>query len=168
VHVTHDLREAEEIADRIALISHGTIEQISTPAALFFNPVNESVSEFIGMPNIIECEQSRILDSGLVEVASDGLRMVLPCEEEHIKKVAIPPDGVYLSNTKPPGPALNRFTGTVEEIKRHNSMVRVRVSIGHTSLLSELPVSTFEEMAVEKGKQVHVIVKMGRLRYVAS
>ncbi len=31
VYVTHDLREAEEIADRIALMSHGRIEQISAP-----------------------------------------------------------------------------------------------------------------------------------------
>jgi ABC-type sugar transport system ATPase subunit len=31
VYVTHDLREAEEIADRIALMSHGRIEQVSTP-----------------------------------------------------------------------------------------------------------------------------------------
>lgn len=168
VHVTHDLREAEEIADRIALISNGSIEQISTPASLFFNPANESVSEFIGMPNIIECKHSRILDSGLVEVASDGLRMVLPYEGNHIKRIAIPPDGVYISNSRPPGPALNRFRGTVENIKKHNSMVRVKVSIGHNILLSELPANTFEEMAIEEGKKVHVIVKMGRLRYIAS
>ena len=35
LHVTHDLGEAKEIADRIALISNGTIEQIATPSALF-------------------------------------------------------------------------------------------------------------------------------------
>lgn len=168
VHVTHDLREAEEIADRIAFISNGSIEQVSTPAALFFNPVNESVSEFIGMPNIIECKQSRVLASGLVEIASDDLRMVLPYEGNHIKKIAIPPDGIYISNTRPLGPALNRFTGTVAEVKRHNSMVRVKVSIGKNSLLSELPASAFDEMALEMGKKVHVVVKMGRLRYVDS
>jgi ABC-type sulfate/molybdate transport systems ATPase subunit len=39
LHVTHDLREAEELADRIALISNGTIEQVASPDELFFNPV---------------------------------------------------------------------------------------------------------------------------------
>lgn len=109
VYVTHDLREAEEIADRIAVISKGRIEQVSTPKELFFDPRNKSVAEFIGMPNIIECTRSRVLASGLVEVESDDLRIVLPYDNSNIAKIAIPPDDIYISDTKPPGPALNRF-----------------------------------------------------------
>ena len=168
LYVTHDLREAEEIADRIALISNGNIEQVSTPQGLFFNPLNESVSEFIGMPNIIECEQSHVLASGLVEVVSGDIRMVLPYDGNKIKKIAIPPDDIYISDERPPGPALNRFTGMVQEIRRHNSTVRVRVSIGKNSLLAELPVSAFNEISVEEGKEVHVVIKLRRLRYVES
>jgi ABC-type Fe3+/spermidine/putrescine transport system ATPase subunit len=166
VHVTHDLREAEEVADRIALISNGRIEQVSTPQGLFFNPLNEAVSEFIGMPNIIECKQSRVLASGLVEVASDDIRMVLPYDGNGIKRIAIPPDDIYLSNVRPPGPALNRFVGRVEEITEHHSTVRVRLSVGKTSLFAELPVSAFNEISLEKGEDVHVVIKLRRLRYV--
>ncbi|MBN1107014.1 MAG: ABC transporter ATP-binding protein [Deltaproteobacteria bacterium] len=168
VHVTHDLREAEEMADRIAFMSNGGIEQISTPQGLFFNPLNEAVSEFIGMPNILECKQSRVLASGLVEVASDDIRMVLPYDGNGIKRIAIPPDDIYLSNARPPGPALNRFIGTVEEITEYHSTVRVRLSVGKTSLLAELPVSAFNELCLEKGKGVHVVIKLRRLRYVES
>jgi ABC-type Fe3+/spermidine/putrescine transport system ATPase subunit len=164
VQVTHDLREAEEIADRIALMSNGNIEQVSTPSALFFNPSSESVSEFIGMPNIMECRQSRILASGLVEVVCDGLRMVIPYEGDHIRKIAIPPDGICISGVRSTGPALNRFTGTIEKITCYNSMVRIRVLIGGKSLLSEMPAAAFEKIALEKGKEVHVVIKLGRLR----
>jgi ABC-type Fe3+/spermidine/putrescine transport system ATPase subunit len=168
VHVTHDLKEAEEIADRIAFISNGTIEQVAMPADFFFNPANASVAEFIGMPNILECEQTGTLASGLVEIVSDELKIILPCDGNHIRKIAIPPDGIYLSDVRTPGPALNRFTGTVEEITRYNASVRVRVLIGKNKLVSEMPASAFENMAIEKGAKVHGAIKMGRLRYKGS
>jgi molybdopterin-binding protein len=168
VYVTHDLREAEEIADRIALMSNGKVEQVSSPKDFFFNPRNERVSEFVGMPNIIECTQSRVLASGLVEVFSDEMRMVLPYDGNYVRKIAIPPDDIYISDVKPPGPALNRFIGTVEEITRYNSTVRVKVSIGKKTLLAELPISAFDEMSVEEGKEVHVVIKLRRLRYAES
>lgn len=168
VQVTHDLREAEEIADRIAFMANGSIQQVSTPAALFFNPANECVSEFIGKPNIIECRQSRVLASGLVEVIAGDLRIVVPHENGRIRKIAIPPDGVYLSGTRPPGPALNRFTGRIEEVVSHNAMMRVRVLIGKSRLLSEMPATALEGLSLETGKEVHVVIKMGRLRYVMA
>lgn len=168
VYVTHDLREAEEIADRIAFMSNGKVEQVSTPHEFFFNPQNECVSEFVGMPNIIECTQSRVLASGLVEVVSGDMKMVLPYEGNDIRRIAIPPDDIYVSNARPPGPALNRFTGTVQEITSLQSTVRVRVSVGEKSLLAELPVSAFNEISLEKGKEAHVVIKLRRLRYVES
>ncbi|MEF3169407.1 MAG: ABC transporter ATP-binding protein [Deltaproteobacteria bacterium] len=164
IHVTHDLREAEEIADRIAFIANGAIEQVATPSAFFFDPANASVAEFIGMPNILECQQTRTLASGLVEVIANDMKIILPYDGGHIRKIAIPPESVFISDIRPPGPALNRFVGTVEEITRHNSSVRVRVLIGKNRLLSELPASTFENMSIEKGIKVHGIIKIGRLR----
>lgn len=163
VHVTHDLREAEEIADRIAFIANGAIEQVATPSAFFFDPANASVAEFIGMPNIIECECTRALATGLVEITANDLKIILPFEGNHIRKIAIPPDGVFISDVRPPGPALNRFIGTVEEISRNHATVRLNVSIGKNMLLSELPASSFESMSIEKGTKVHGVIKMSRL-----
>mgnify|MGYP005842978023 CR=1 FL=1 len=64
VHVTHDLKEAARISDRIAFMANGSIEQVATPAAFFFYPANTFVAEFIGMPNIFEGRQPRPLASG--------------------------------------------------------------------------------------------------------
>lgn len=160
VHVTHDLKEAEEIADRIAFISNGVIEQVSAPLGFFFNPVNANVAEFFGMPNILECEQTRTLVSGLVEVVSDELKIIFPHDGGGIQKIAIPPDGIIISDVRPPGSALNRFIGTVEEITRYHASVRVRVRIGRNRLLTELPASTFGNMAIEKGTTVYGIIRI--------
>lgn len=168
VYVTHDLREAEESADRIAFMSNGEIQQVSSPAGLFFSPLNRVVSEFTGMPNILKCEKSRVLSPGLVEVVSDAIRVVLPYDGDKIKKIAISPDDIYISNVRPPGPWLNRFIGTVEEITRHDSKVQVKVSVGKNDLTAELPVTAFDEMSIEKGGRVHVVIKLRRLRYAEA
>jgi ABC-type Fe3+/spermidine/putrescine transport system ATPase subunit len=168
VHVTHDLKEAERISDRIAFISNGSIEQVATPSAFFFDPANSSVAEFIGMPNILECQQTRTLTSGLVEIVSDELKIILPCKCSRIRKVAIPPDAVDVSDAEPAEPLLNHFVGTVEKITQHNSTVKLQVSVGRNRLFSELPASAFENMSIVRGTKVHGTIKMNRLRYIES
>jgi sulfate transport system ATP-binding protein len=48
VLVTHDQEEAMEVADHIAIISHGRLEQVGTPAECYDHPVNEFVLRFLG------------------------------------------------------------------------------------------------------------------------
>jgi ABC-type sulfate/molybdate transport systems ATPase subunit len=168
VFVIHDLLGAEEIADRIAIIHKGRIEQVASPETIFFHPGTDVVSEFIGRPNILTCDQCRVLSSGLVEITSGDMRMVLPYEGDMIGKIAISPHDIYVSNTKPPGPAINRYEAVVTEIVRHRSLVRVRVAIGKTSLVAELAESIFDEMDIAEGSEIYVVVKLRRLRYVES
>ncbi|MBA4418733.1 MAG: hypothetical protein C0392_12620 [Syntrophus sp. (in: bacteria)] len=165
VFVMHDLLGAEEIADRIAIIHKGRIEQVASPTDIFFQPKTAIVNEFIGMPNILNCDVCRILSSGLIEVMCGEMRIVLPYEGTTIKKIAIPPHDIYISDAKPPGPELNRYTGIITEIIPLRSIVRVKVLIGGNTLLAELPMETFVEMNLEKGGEVFAIVKLRRLRY---
>ncbi|RDU37164.1 glycine/betaine ABC transporter ATP-binding protein [Neobacillus piezotolerans] len=48
VFVTHDMREALKLGDRICVMKEGEIVQISTPNELLTNPVNDFVREFVG------------------------------------------------------------------------------------------------------------------------
>ena len=48
VLVTHDQEEAMQVADRIALVNRGRIEQIGTPRELYEQPANEFVLTFVG------------------------------------------------------------------------------------------------------------------------
>ncbi len=166
VFVIHDLRGAEEIADRIAIMHKGAIEQIARPSDILFHPATDVVSEFVGMPNILKCDEYRVLSSGLVEIATGDLKMVLPYEGDKIGKIAISPYDIYISNTKPPGPTLNRYRGSVAEIVRFHSLVRVKVSIGRTRLVAEVPENVFDDMDLKEGSNVHVVIKLRRLRYV--
>lgn len=51
VFVTHDQEEAMEVADRIAVMNLGRIEQVGDPREIYENPANEFVMQFVGPVN---------------------------------------------------------------------------------------------------------------------
>ena len=65
VYVTHDQREAMSLADRIAVMKNGEIQQVGTPMEIYTNPVNKFIAEFIGEPpmNFIHCHLKSNNDS---------------------------------------------------------------------------------------------------------
>ena len=56
VYVTHDQVEAMGMGDRIAVIDHGKIRQVGTPAEIYDDPADEFVATFVGTPpmNLVE------------------------------------------------------------------------------------------------------------------
>jgi len=60
VHVTHDQEEAMTMADTVALMHDGKIEQMGSPADLYDNPKSVFVANFLGQSNLID---GKIVDS---------------------------------------------------------------------------------------------------------
>jgi ABC-type Fe3+/spermidine/putrescine transport system ATPase subunit len=54
IYVTHDQAEAFAVADRIAVLNAGRLEQIAAPSELYSQPASEFVARFLGMPNVIK------------------------------------------------------------------------------------------------------------------
>ncbi len=63
--VTHDQEEALEIADGIAIINNGGLEQVGTPSELYDNPANAFVLEFLGPATYLDGEAVRPHDLAL-------------------------------------------------------------------------------------------------------
>jgi spermidine/putrescine transport system ATP-binding protein len=56
VHVTHDQEEAMTMADTIAVMNKGVIEQLGAPAELYDAPATTFVSNFLGQSNLVKAE----------------------------------------------------------------------------------------------------------------
>jgi iron(III) transport system ATP-binding protein len=56
IYITHDQAEAMALADRIAVISHGHLEQLATPSQLYREPATEMVAQFIGGRTLVPAE----------------------------------------------------------------------------------------------------------------
>jgi putative spermidine/putrescine transport system ATP-binding protein len=66
VFVTHDQEEALTIADRIAVMKEGILQQVDTPAALYARPQTLFVADFIGAMNLVPArvEAGHMLTAG--------------------------------------------------------------------------------------------------------
>ncbi|MGH2595643.1 MAG: ABC transporter ATP-binding protein [Actinomycetota bacterium] len=61
IYVTHDQTEGMTLGDRVAVLSHGVLQQLATPRELYARPVNLFVAGFIGSPgmNLVEARLRR-------------------------------------------------------------------------------------------------------------
>jgi len=164
IYVTHNLTEAEEMADRIVVMEQGKIEQIGKADEIFFSPKNKRVSEFIGAPNILDCNRYQNLGKGIAEVDCGGLSIIIPDEGKKVKKIAMLPRDMYIAEIKPPGPDVNRFEGVITDINITNDIVRLKVKAGRNSLLAELPYHIFNRMNLEIGKEIFFILKLRNIK----
>jgi spermidine/putrescine transport system ATP-binding protein len=82
VFVTHDQEEAMTMADRIAVMRHGRIEQLGTPEELYERPATEFVAGFLGVSNLLDAEiigrngvmaELRLADGNLVRATAGTL-----------------------------------------------------------------------------------------------
>ncbi len=72
VYVTHDQEEAMSLADRIAVLNEGRLEQLGTPPEIYRRPASRFVADFIGHANFLD-----VTVEGDVAVLPDGTRV--PC-----------------------------------------------------------------------------------------
>jgi len=164
IHITHDLMEAMEMADILAVVREGRVEQVAPPEEMLFYPKGEGVADFIGAPNILDCDYCRDLGQGIVEVGCGGIKLTVPHEGGHVRKVAILPRHVYLSETRPPGLSVNGFQAVVNSITTAGNTVKIRVEVAGIGLMAELPSYIYEEMDLAVGSEVFLILRMRRIR----
>lgn len=164
LYVTHELAEAEEMADRLAIIHRGQIEQVGRPEEVFFWPANEKVAAFIGAPNILQCDSTRTLVHGLIEVSCGGLPIVVPHNGGSVQRIALFPRDIYVSPMKPPGPEVNRFKGVISDIKAFPELVRLTVKVRSNPLVAEMPRHVFGSLGLEVGQEIFLIMKLRKIR----
>ncbi len=121
VLVTHDQEEAMTMASRLAVMNHGAIAQVSTPAGLYEYPATRFVAEFIGATNLFEGRiASQEEDEGTVRVHCDALGTeILARHSDPIPvgtpvSVSVRPEKIDVHETRPE--ADNVAVGQVAEI----------------------------------------------------
>lgn len=77
VHVTHDQEEAMTMADTVAVMNAGRVEQLGSPTDLYENPQTTFVANFLGTSNLIEAEVDTRNGDDIVLKAGGG-KLVLP------------------------------------------------------------------------------------------
>ena len=79
IYVTHDQHEAMVVADRIAVMNRGRIEQLDTADALYHSSATEFVARFIGLANVIEAHVIGAVEPGFARVRCGLGEVVARC-----------------------------------------------------------------------------------------
>jgi multiple sugar transport system ATP-binding protein len=88
-YVTNDQLEALSLADRIAVLNKGVLQQVDTPENIYEHPINRFVASFIGSPTMNMLESSPNGD-GDMSLAAEGWRLgVSPAAWAAIQKAGV-------------------------------------------------------------------------------
>ena len=156
VFVTHDQEEALELADRVAVLNHGVIEQEGTPEQVLEHPATPFVMSFLGTVNIFH---------GRVE-AGRGIFGPLAVDYAH----ADPAPRPAAAYTRPHEFDVSRSdTGggmwtILEESTLAGAMVKLELAVPDgPAIRAELGRDQFERLGLQPGDRVYVVPRKVRV-----
>ena len=104
LHVTHDQEEAMTMADTVAVMNQGRIEQMGAPEELYESPQTAFVATFLGQSNLFGGEVTGTT-ANVVSVSASGYELRVPSDRavahRGVVTVGIRPEKVSLHSTKP-------------------------------------------------------------------
>jgi putative spermidine/putrescine transport system ATP-binding protein len=139
VYVTHDQEEALSIADRIAVMADGRIEQVGRPEEIYGAPRTEFVADFIGIANLLAC---RVVSAseGLVDWAGLTLRVPPGGLRDGARVViSVRPEQLTIAGPVSAGGDGNRLEGVVEVATFLGAVVRAEVLVAGRTFFVDVP-----------------------------
>ncbi|SCB18619.1 ABC transporter ATP-binding protein [Rhizobium multihospitium] len=133
VVVTHDQEEAMTMADRIAVMSHGKVVQVATPAEIYEAPNCRFVADFIGDVNILDGNVTAA-QSGIVEISVDAGFTVRTASGDTPSSgsrasLAIRPEKLRVTPRAPANASVNAAEGEIWDIAYLGDMTVFHVKL---------------------------------------
>jgi multiple sugar transport system ATP-binding protein len=139
VYVTHDQLEAMAMADKIAVMNHGVIEQFASPREIYRRPASLFVADFIGSPPMNFIRLRGALKAGDTAVKAADTKIDVPRIAESL------PEGDLVLGVRPEDVRIgvkSGLAGVVFESEYHGTtqivaieaagaMIKARVPAGH-------------------------------------
>jgi multiple sugar transport system ATP-binding protein len=169
VYVTHDQLEAMAMADKIAVMNRGVIEQFATPQEIYDQPATMFVADFIGSPPMNFLPFRAGLSAGTASVRVNGADIAVPRIVEDVAEaelaLGIRPEHIRFSDAA-------RLRGTVFGAEYLGTTQIVTVTTEHgpvkARLSSEIPARVGEIVGLELRAERLSIFDRGSGRAVRS
>lgn len=146
VYVTHDQLEAMAMADKIAVMNHGIIEQFGTPQEIYNRPATMYVADFIGSPPMNFLRFTAGLQKGARSVVVDGVDISVP--EIHLDlaeselALGVRPEDISFSDVSPLRGAVfgSEYHGTnqIVAVEMGKGLVKARVPADQNFRIGEI------------------------------
>ena len=159
VFVTHDQEEAFEVADLVAIMHRGHIEQVGSPRQIFEEPANPFVMDFLGNVNVFHGHVQR------GRAVLGGLEVSYPQHPHDVSRAAtafVRSHELDLLRESDGRPSIQ---GRVAHINPAGPVVKVRVHAADFGVLLtiDLTPERYAELALKVGDTVHVVPRQLRV-----
>ncbi|MET1101862.1 MAG: ABC transporter ATP-binding protein [Pyrodictiaceae archaeon] len=165
IYVTHDQVEAMSMADRIAVMRAGRLQQYAEPEVLYNKPVNLFVAGFIGSPPMNFIEGSIIEEDGEYYFESEGLKLKLSKDLGELVAsnstdviLGIRPEHIKVITS---GEADNAIDATVYVIEPLGRDLVINVKVGDTLL----KVLSAPGLKLEPGQKVKLVFPEEKMHF---
>jgi sulfate transport system ATP-binding protein len=151
VFVTHDQDEALDLADRVAVLNHGQIEQVGTPYEIFHQPKTEFVLNFLGNVNFFHgsAGDGKVV-LGKININAPQFKD-MPIRPAH---VFVRPHQFDLDSEAKSGKSM---PATVTRIHTAGSFVRLElVTENGEAIQADIMPEKFADLCIDFGSTVHV------------
>ncbi|MDB5529896.1 MAG: carbohydrate transporter ATP-binding protein family [Devosia sp.] len=137
VYVTHDQAEAMTMADRIAVMANGQVQQLGTPEDIYFRPATRFVAEFMGTPSMNMLEGTLLNNdsgaqfslTGTVHTISLGISLATERHQQSAT-LGIRPESIALV-----APEEGMLRGRIDLVEPLHPDIFISVDIGGQMLL---------------------------------
>lgn len=156
IYVTHDQVEAMTLADKIAVLDGGYVQQFGTPNDLYNNPINRFVAGFLGAPsiNFIKCKmdqgQYTLPDEQTITIPKNRMQDIQDIE------IAIRPEYINISDS------YNTTDETNSNIIRWHAEVNLVEALGGETLIyvnfgnDEITIKNTDRDDIKEGDTVNL------------
>lgn len=162
VYVTHDQMEAMSMADRIAIMNQGYVEQIGTPQEVYSRPASMFVADFIGSPPMNFLPTEGPVRTGDRAVSVFGTRVDVPEVREDLPEgpfaLGVRPEHVTLSDSAPLRGQVfgTEYLGTTQIVTIDTADVQLKARLS-----ASVPVSAGDTVGISLDSR-HLVVFGGK------
>jgi spermidine/putrescine transport system ATP-binding protein len=143
LYVTHDQEEALTMSDRVAVMSHGRVEQVGSPREMYEEPATAFVADFIGVSNLMDANAAGPSERGVALELGAGVVVEARRGDVAVRgavKAVIRPERVRIEDGGAAGP--NRVRAMVTRQVYLGSGVRVVMQLASGQTIVALVPST--------------------------
>ncbi|MEM2893990.1 MAG: ABC transporter ATP-binding protein [Candidatus Bathyarchaeia archaeon] len=164
IMTTHNMLQAENIADRVAVLNEGRIEAIGNFQEIFWRP-SKSALDFTRLENIfsgisrISTEETSIIDVG------EGVQITATFMKTGNVTFYVPPEEIILSTQPLISSARNNFEGKIVQISDFGSVVKLKVRAGKDFVV-QITKKSFNEMKLGIDSRVFLAFKTSSVKKI--
>ena len=169
VYVTHDQEEALTMADRLAVMNEGRIEQVGSPREVYEEPASAYVADFLGVSNLLDAQAIGTDSEGRCRVRAGDVELLASYGHTSTRgpvKVVVRPERVRVEAPRKTGE--NRLPGRIERVVYAGAISQLVVTLDRGTPIRCMLANDGAVTSFDRGTRVSVYLPCEALRVLST